>query len=102
MKTTARILVVDDEVSIVSLVSRALAARGFRVDSAADGERALQLVRTDAHQLVILDLILPGLGGVATLKRIKGVRPSCPCSFCPRCQTSSRRSVASSSVRRTI
>ena len=78
METTARILVVDDEVSIVSLVSRALAAHGFRVDSAADGERALQLVRTDAHQLVILDLILPGLGGVATLKRIMGVRPELP------------------------
>ncbi|HEV8572774.1 MAG TPA: response regulator transcription factor [Actinomycetota bacterium] len=71
----ARLLVVDDEPRIVSFVSRALAAEGFGVDSAHDGVRALELVRARPYELVILDLLLPGLDGVSVLRRIMESRP---------------------------
>lgn len=71
----ARLLVVDDEPRIVSFVSRALAAEGFGVDGAQDGARALELVRTRAYELVILDLLLPGLDGLSVLRGIMESRP---------------------------
>lgn len=71
----ARLLVVDDEPRIVSFVSRALAAEGFGVDSAHDGVRALELVRARPYELVILDLLLPGLDGVSVLRGIMESRP---------------------------
>jgi DNA-binding response OmpR family regulator len=71
----ARLLVVDDEPRIVSFVSRALAAEGFGVDSAHDGARALELVRARPYELVILDLLLPGVDGVAVLRGIMESRP---------------------------
>ncbi|HEV8683544.1 MAG TPA: response regulator transcription factor [Actinomycetota bacterium] len=71
----ARLLVVDDEPRIVSFVSRALAAEGFGVDSAHDGTRALELVRSRPYELVILDLLLPGLDGVSVLRGIMESRP---------------------------
>lgn len=71
----ARLLVVDDEPRIVSFVSRALAAEGYGVDSAQDGARALELVRARSYELVILDLLLPGVDGVSVLREIMESRP---------------------------
>jgi DNA-binding response OmpR family regulator len=70
-----RILVVDDEPRIVSFVSRALAAEGFAVESALDGRRGSDLARTGRFELVVLDLLLPGLHGVAVLREILDARP---------------------------
>jgi len=75
MRVMARVLVVDDEPRIVSFVARALVAQGFSVDGAYDGARALELVRTGAYQLVVLDLLLPGLDGVSVLRGIMESRP---------------------------
>lgn len=71
----ARVLVVDDEPRIVSFVSRALSAAGFIVDGALDGRRALDLVRTGAYELVVLDLLLPGIDGVTLLSKLMQQRP---------------------------
>ena len=71
----ARVLVVDDEPRIVSFVARALAAQGFSVDGVYDGARALELARTGAYELVVLDLLLPGLDGVSVLRGIMESRP---------------------------
>jgi two-component system copper resistance phosphate regulon response regulator CusR len=73
--TPARILVVDDEATILSFVSRALAAHGFQVDCADDAETALGLARSGDYGLVVLDLVMPGIGGIATLKAIVSHRP---------------------------
>ena len=70
-----RVLVVDDEPRIVSFVSRALAAEGFRVDGAQDGLRGLDLARTGRYELVVLDLLLPGMDGVTLLRRLIEERP---------------------------
>jgi len=71
----AQILVIDDEPKIVSFVSRALAGDGFAVDSAADGVRGLALVARERYDLVVLDLLLPGLDGVGVLHKLKSRRP---------------------------
>jgi two-component system, OmpR family, response regulator len=71
----ARVLVVDDEPRIVNFVSRALSAQGFGVDGAHDGLRALQLARSGRYELVVLDLLLPGLDGESVLRGIIEARP---------------------------
>jgi DNA-binding response OmpR family regulator len=71
----ARVLVVDDEPRIVSFVARALSAAGFEVDGALDGRRALELARTGAYELVVLDLLLPGVDGTTVLSQLIEERP---------------------------
>lgn len=70
VRTMPRILVVEDEARIASFVSRALTAEGFGVDCANDGERALKLGRSGLYELIILDLLLPGLDGVSVLRGV--------------------------------
>ena len=71
----ARVLVVDDEPRIVSFISQALSAEGLGVDGAYDGTRGLELARTRKYELVILDLLLPGLDGESVLRGIIEFRP---------------------------
>ena len=66
----ARILVIDDEPKIVGFVSRALTADGFAVDSAGDGARGLELAVREEYELVVLDLLLPGIDGVGVLRKL--------------------------------
>jgi two-component system OmpR family response regulator len=66
----ARILVIDDEPKIVGFVSRALTADGFAVDSACDGARGLELAVREEYELVVLDLLLPGIDGVGVLRKL--------------------------------
>jgi phosphate regulon transcriptional regulator PhoB len=60
---TIRILVVDDEPDLVQLLSYNLSREGFKVSSASDGEDALNQIKKGAFNLVILDLMLPGIQG---------------------------------------
>jgi two-component system copper resistance phosphate regulon response regulator CusR len=64
------ILVVDDEPRIASFVQRALTAEGFRVDTADDGVKALKMAKSGRYELVVLDLLLPGVDGVTVLRGI--------------------------------
>ncbi len=66
----ATILVVDDEQPIVDLVASYLIAEGFAVHRAFDGPSALSLARTTRPDLVILDVMLPGLDGVEVCRRL--------------------------------
>jgi DNA-binding response OmpR family regulator len=72
----ARVLVVDDEPRIVSFVSRALRAEGLQVDGASDGVHGFDLARTGRYELVVLDLLLPGMDGVRVLERLIEERPT--------------------------
>ncbi|MEW6448477.1 MAG: response regulator transcription factor [Bacillota bacterium] len=66
-----RILVVDDETRIRDLLHKYLAAEGFEVGEAADGEKALADVRGGTWDLVILDLMLPGRDGWDVCRQIR-------------------------------
>jgi phosphate regulon transcriptional regulator PhoB len=62
--TLKNILVVDDEADLVELVSYNMKKEGFLVDSASDGESALTKIRKGKYDLLILDLMLPGIQGM--------------------------------------
>lgn len=64
MEKPKSILVVDDEPDLVELVSYNLKKEGFHVDSASEGEAALTKIRKGTYDLLILDLMLPGIQGM--------------------------------------
>lgn len=66
-----RILVVDDEKDILQLVSYNLKKEGYVVDEALDGDDALRMVRERSYQLILLDLMLPGLSGIELCRIFK-------------------------------
>jgi phosphate regulon transcriptional regulator PhoB len=66
-----KILIVDDEPDIVDLVSYNLKKDGFRVTTASDGEEALNKIKKDKYDLVVLDLMLPGIQGVELCRIIR-------------------------------
>jgi two-component system response regulator CpxR len=66
-----RILIIDDDVELCSLVGEYLAAEGFRVESAHDGERGLQSALNGHYLLLVLDVMLPGISGFDVLRRLR-------------------------------
>jgi two-component system alkaline phosphatase synthesis response regulator PhoP len=66
-----KILIVEDEPDIRKLVNYNLAQERFKVLEAADGEQALKIVRREKPNLVILDLMLPGLSGIEVCKILR-------------------------------
>jgi two-component system alkaline phosphatase synthesis response regulator PhoP len=67
----AKILVVDDEASITKLVSAYLKPEGYEVYTAADGNAGLKAARTFKPDLIILDVMLPGIDGIELLSRLR-------------------------------
>jgi DNA-binding response OmpR family regulator len=66
-----RVLVVDDEPHIRTVLRGYLEAGGFQVSEASDGESALASMRADAPDLVLLDIMLPGIDGLEALRRMR-------------------------------
>ena len=66
-----RVLVVDDEPALVDAVGYALRSEGFDVETAADGEQALQALSADEVELVVLDIMLPRLSGIEVCRRMR-------------------------------
>jgi two-component system response regulator CpxR len=66
-----RILIIDDDFELCSLVSEYLAPEGFRVESVHDGETGLQRALNGNYLLVVLDVMLPGMSGFDVLRRIR-------------------------------
>ena len=73
-----RILLIDDEQRILDFVSRGLEAEGYSVDVAADGDAGLRAALDHAHDLIILDLLLPDRGGHDVLRELVRQRPGEP------------------------
>lgn len=67
----AKILVIDDEPSIVKLVAAYLKPEGYEVLTATDGPSGLKVARTFKPDLVILDIMLPGMDGIELLSRLR-------------------------------
>ena len=68
----ARLLVVEDDDTIRETVREAMAIEGFAVTAAADGQRAWELLNAQRFDLVVLDLMLPGLNGLDLCRRLRG------------------------------
>ena len=73
-----RVLVVDDEPAIRRALRPPLVELGFQVAEASRGEEALQVLRASAYDVVLLDINMPGIGGVETLRRIRTFAPRLP------------------------
>ncbi len=73
--TRARILVVDDDPDIRANLADILRDMDFAVDTAADGPASLELIRTTAYDLVLLDLRMPGMDGLEVYRQLKRLRP---------------------------
>jgi len=79
MTTSAiRVLVVDDEPAIRRALRPPLTELGFEMTEASRGEMALELLRTEPFDAVLLDVNMPGIGGIETLRRIRSMAPRLP------------------------
>jgi two-component system, OmpR family, phosphate regulon response regulator PhoB len=67
----ARILVVDDEPDVSALVAYHLARESYRVQTVADGAEAMRAVESDVPDLIVLDLMLPGMSGMEVLREMR-------------------------------
>ena len=73
-----RILVIEDEPRILGFLARGLEAEGFAVDAARNGREGLKRASRDSYDLVLLDLLLPGLDGLSVLHELNRLRPDVP------------------------
>jgi heavy metal response regulator len=73
-----RILVVEDEAKVASFIRRALEEESYAVDVCADGARGLDLARAGCYDLVILDLMLPGMPGLEVLRTLRKEQIAAP------------------------
>ena len=73
-----RILVIDDEPSVAEVIAEAIRARGDRALVCLDATEALDVLETTPVDGVFLDLVMPGLGGMAALARIRSRHPKLP------------------------
>jgi two-component system response regulator MprA len=71
----SRILVVEDDPRLAATLDRVLAAEGYDVEVAGDGNEALRRARERPFDLVVLDIMLPGLDGIAVCKRLRATGP---------------------------
>jgi len=74
-----RVLVIDDEPGIRQGCQRALSSQEFRVDTAANGEEGLQLIRQHLYDLVLIDVMMPGINGIELISLIHEQDPDTVC-----------------------
>jgi two-component system response regulator RegA len=72
------ILLVDDDADFLKILSQRFEARGLKADTVDNGEEALEKVKGKNYNIVILDLIMPGMGGMEVLRNIKKNYPNMP------------------------
>lgn len=70
-----RILVVDDEIEVCRTLKDFLVLKGYEVQTAQSGKEAVERVKEFNPHVVLLDIIMPGMGGIDTLKEIKAIAP---------------------------
>src|ERR1700739_2208555 len=70
-----RVLIVDDDVQLCRLLTERLNSEGFTIEAVNDGIRGLERALSMEHALVVLDLMLPGMGGLDVLRRLRTKSP---------------------------
>jgi two-component system nitrogen regulation response regulator GlnG len=73
---SARILIADDEDSLRWVLEKSLRQAGYEVATAKDGESALRAFETEPHDLVFLDVRMPGMDGLTALAKLREIRPA--------------------------
>jgi DNA-binding NtrC family response regulator len=70
-----KVLIVDDEMDFADILAKRLEIREFAVDTVFSGDEAIGMIRDCDYDVVLLDVLMPGKGGIDTLKKIKEIRP---------------------------
>jgi two-component system response regulator CpxR len=70
-----RVLIVDDDVELCKLLTERLSTEGFVIEAVHDGPHGLERALSMDHDLVVLDLMLPGMGGLDVLRRLRAQSP---------------------------
>jgi two-component system response regulator (stage 0 sporulation protein F) len=70
-----KILIVDDEEKIRTLLEKFLTKKGYQALTATNGQEAIEKVKTDSPQVVLMDIRMPGMDGLTAMKKIKEVSP---------------------------
>ena len=71
-----KVLVVDDEIEACNVLKEFLTLKGYKVETALDGPTAINKIRKLKPHVVLLDIKMPGMGGMEVLKKIKEIDPS--------------------------
>ncbi|MEI7449248.1 MAG: response regulator [Desulfomonile sp.] len=71
MTSQIRVLMIDDETVFVNSLTKVLTRRGIGVQSAPDGHKGLALLTNEGFDVIVLDMRMPGMDGLATLKAIR-------------------------------
>ncbi len=72
------ILLIDDEEEFISTLAERLELRGYQCRTAGDGESGIQMIENERFDIAILDLMMPGLNGLDTLRQIKTTNKELP------------------------
>jgi heavy metal response regulator len=78
MRNVMRVLVVEDEAKVASFIKRGLEEESYAVDVAVDGEEAVSMVDAYDYDMILLDIMLPKLDGLAVLAHVRKTRKSVP------------------------
>lgn len=70
-----RVLIIDDDVELCELLAARMSGEGFELEAVHDGARGLECALSREHSLVVLDLMLPGMGGLDVLRRVREQSP---------------------------
>lgn len=68
---SSKILIVEDDPTIIEMYKEKLKREGFRVSTATDGRKALYKIKQENPDVILLDILMPGLNGFEVLKRLK-------------------------------
>ena len=74
-RTGPRVLLVDDEEKFLEVLSQRLGTRGVDAETSTSGEEALVKMKNKNFDAIVLDVMMPGIGGIETLKRIRKENP---------------------------
>jgi DNA-binding response OmpR family regulator len=77
-RSPRRVIIVEDDVDFCETLRRALSREGYQVHLAVDGPEALSLMRKTSFDLAIIDLVLPGMGGMRILEELQGLGLTIP------------------------
>jgi two-component system KDP operon response regulator KdpE len=73
-----KVLLIDDDASIRRALHTTLSALGFEIEEASSGEQAVSFVRTERYDAVLLDINMPGVGGIETCRMLRRLAPGLP------------------------